>query len=81
MNDNVVSLRQAPPVSDIVGQLRYMADRIEAGDVAAEGVLFVIDRPGDWPEIYGWGEHLSDYGNIAVLDLARLWMMNNLTAR
>lgn len=81
MTDNVVQLRDSPLLSDIPGQLRQLADAIENGELQTKSVLCVADMPGDWPIIYGWGEHLSDYGNIAVLDLAKLWLMNNLTER
>lgn len=80
-DDNVVALRPGPPINDIPGMLRQMADRFEAGDMTAEGVLFIVPRDGDWPQIFGWGSHLSDYGNIAVLELAKVWLVNNLTAR
>jgi hypothetical protein len=66
-------------VSDIPAMLRRMADKIEAKEIEADSVLFIIDKPGDWPEIFGWGEHLSDYGNIAVCELARAWFVRELT--
>lgn len=82
MNENVTPLRSSPPVSDIPGQLRQMADMIERGDIEASATLFIIPREaGEWPEIYGWGEHLGDYGNIAVCELAKSWFVNNRTAR
>lgn len=78
---NVYQMRGHPLVTDIPGQLRQMADMIESGEVKAESALFIIPQDGDWPSVYGWGEHLGDYGNIAICELARAWFINNLTAR
>lgn len=82
MNAKVTPLRSSPPVSDIPGQMRQMADMIERGEIEAVSVLLIIPRDsGDWPEIYGWGDHLGDYGNIAVCELAKSWFVNNHTGR
>jgi hypothetical protein len=78
---NVVPLRDGPLVTDIVGQLRRMADDFERGDIAAESVLLIIPRQNDWPSIFGWGAHLGDHGNIAVCEMAKTWFVNNLVAR
>lgn len=80
MTDNVVTLRAAS-VADIPAMLRRMADQIEKGEVEASSALFIIPREGDWPDIYGWGEHLGDHGNIAVCEMAKTWFINNLVAR
>lgn len=78
----VVDIRpNAPPLSDIAGQLRQMADMIEAGEVQLSSALFIVPRVQDWPVIYGWGAHLGDYGNIAVCEMAKAWFVRNLTAR
>jgi hypothetical protein len=79
--DNVIHLGPVAALNDIPGQLRDMADRIERGEIIAESALFIIPEESDWPRIYGWGDHLGDYGNIAVLDLAKTWFIHNLTAR
>lgn len=53
----VIELRKAPLVNDIPGQLRQMADAIEAGehgDVTTG--LFLLPVSGDWPEVFGWGD-------------------------
>lgn len=81
MSDNVLPIRQGPLIDDIPGQLRQMADKIERGDVAADAALFIIPRENDWPDIFGWGCHLGDYGNIAVCELAKTWFLNNNVAR
>ncbi len=77
----VSPLRQGPTVSDIPGQLRQMADQIESGEVAATSALFIIPADGDWPAVYGWGEHLGDHGNIAVCEMTKIWFVNNLVTR
>lgn len=77
----VVQLRTAPLVNDIAGQLRQMADMIERGEVEARSAMFIIPRDGDWPEVYGWGEHLGDYGNIAVCELTKAYFVNNIVVR
>jgi hypothetical protein len=77
----VVNLRSMPSLADIPGQLRQMAEMIEAGEVEATSALFIIPRAGDWPKVFGWGDHLSDYGNIAVCELAKTFFMNNNTIR
>lgn len=78
---DVLPLRDGPLVTDIPGQLRQMADMIEDGEVEAASALFIIARNGDWPAIYGWGDHLGDHGNIAICELAKAWLINNNTAR
>ncbi|MER9079952.1 hypothetical protein [Mesorhizobium sp. M0895] len=78
---DVVPLRKHPPVGDIIGQLRQMANWIESGEVEARSALFIIPSDGDWPEVYGWGEHLGDYGNIAICEITKTWFINNLVAR
>ncbi|WP_127524064.1 hypothetical protein [Mesorhizobium sp. Z1-4] len=77
----VVPLHTGPTVTDIPGQLRQMADRIEANEVEANSVLLIIPQTGDWPMIFGWGDHLGDHGNIAVCEMAKHWFVQNLAAR
>lgn len=77
----VVPLRTAPLVNDIPGQMRQMASMIERGEVDARSVVFIIARESEWPEVYGWGEHLGDYGNIAVCELTKAYFVNNLVTR
>lgn len=84
--DEVRALRNGrPPLSDIPAMMRQMADWIEKGEIEIDpihaGVLFIIPRNNDWPDIYGWGDHLGDHGNIAICDLAKAWFMHNLTKR
>lgn len=76
----VVPLRESPSLSDIPGQMRQLADSIEAGELEPEAVLCIV-ATGGWPIIYGWGENLGDYGNIGLLELAKTWFTNNRTER
>lgn len=81
MTDNIVNLH---PVSlnDIPGMLRQWADWLEDGTETTEGTLLtLIPQEGDWPMIIGLGEHLGDLGNIATMELAKIWLVNNLTVR
>jgi len=53
----VIELRKAPLVNDIPGQLRQMADAIEAGEHGdVTTALFLLPVAGDWPEVFGWGD-------------------------
>jgi hypothetical protein len=78
---DIHQLRPGPALNDIPGQLRQIADMIERGEVEASSALFIIPRTGDWPDIYGWGGHLSDYGNIAVCEIAKTSFINNNVVR
>ena len=79
--EDPIPLRSTPPLNDIPGRLLQLAIDIESGEVEAESVLVVIPSSGDFPAIFGFGEHLGEYGNIAVLELAKTWFVNNQTAR
>lgn len=80
MSDNVVVLHDTR-ISDIPGMLRKLADAFEAGEETAPGLLVVIPQDGDFPAVFGYGEHLGDYGNIALLEMAKVFMVNHLTER
>ena len=77
----IVKLRSAPQVNDFPAQLRHMADQIGRGDVKATASLFIVPRGADWPNIFGWGECMSDQENIATCEMAKAWFINNLVAR
>lgn len=68
-------------VNDIPNQLRALADRLEQGDETAESMLCVIPRDGDWPDVFGWGEDLGEYGRIGVLALAQAWFAGRQVTR
>lgn len=68
----VVPLRTAPPLTDIAGQLRQLADRIEHGDgdytdVRAAHVVLVHDAAFR-PTFHAWGD-VQDRHGIAGLFL------------
>ena len=77
----VVQLRSAPTLNDIPGQLRQLADEIERGEVKATSALCILPQDDNWPTIFGWGEHMGDYANIGVLELAKAFFVNNTTTR
>ena len=77
----IVPLREGPKLNDLPAVMREVAGQIERGEIPATSALFVVPVEHDWPIVFGWGEHLSDYGNIAVLELAKAWFVQNLTAR
>jgi hypothetical protein len=58
-----------------------MADAFDRGETKARSVMLLVERDGDYPAIYGWGEHLGDDGNIAILEKAKVWFVLNQTAR
>jgi hypothetical protein len=75
----VVKLRSAS-VADIPAMLRRMADDLESGRQQAEAALFIIPVEGEFPKIFGWGEHMGDYANIAVLEMAKACLIQTLVA-
>lgn len=68
-------------LDDIPAMMRQLADRIENGEVAADSVLCLVPVPGDWPLVFGWGEHLSSEANIGVLEIAKHWFVANTVVR
>lgn len=80
MTTEVINLRDARPLlSDIPGMLRHVANQIEAGDIQATSMIAIVPRDGDWPIVFGWGEHLGDLGNIATCELAKAFFVHSLT--
>lgn len=77
----VIPLHQGPRITDIPAMLRQMADQIEGGELEARSALFIVPVDSGWPRVFGWGKHLGDHGNIAVCEMAKTWLINNLVAR
>jgi hypothetical protein len=77
MTLTIVPIRETAPLNDIPAKLREMADAFERGEHTAEGLLVILPVPNDWPEIFGFGEHLGDDGNIALVEKAKIWFVNN----
>lgn len=74
---NVTPLRNGrPTLSDLPGMMRHVADLIEDGEVEATSALFIVPVSGDWPQVFGWGEHLGESGNIALCELAKAWFIH-----
>lgn len=79
MTLEVVQLRAAPKLNDIPAMMRQLADEIERGEVEAESMLCLIPSDEGLPVIYGWGEHMGDYANIGLLELAKAFIVNQHT--
>lgn len=80
MTDNVIKLPTSN-LNDIPAMLRYWADMIESGEQPADSAFLVVPQESDYPIIAGFGEHLGDLGNIAVMELAEQFFVNHVTAR
>lgn len=82
MSAEIVPLRDAPALTDIVGMLRRLADQIEAGEWGEVETLFaVMPRSGDYPTLFGWGSIDGQSDPIIQLELTKQWLLNNMTAR
>lgn len=78
----VIPLREGPPLSDVVAQIRAFADRIEAGDYGeVDAVFALMPRANDYPTFWGWGNISGINDPVVQLELAKLWLLNNLTVR
>jgi hypothetical protein len=78
----VVNLRSSPALTDIVGQLRQLADEIEQGkhdDV--ESVFVLIPRVDDYPTVFGWGCVTGMSDPIIQCELAKTWFLTQVTSR
>lgn len=78
----VVPLREGPPLSDVVAQIRAWADRIEAGEYGeVDAVFALMPRSGDYPTVWGWGDVAGTNDPVVQFELAKLWLLTNLTKR
>jgi len=79
----IVKLRDgAPPLNDVPGMLRWLADAIEAGEHGDVQSLFaLIPRPGDYPTVFGWGDVAGQNDPIIQCELAKAWFVANLVSR
>jgi hypothetical protein len=72
----------APLLSDIPGMLRAMADQIEAGEHGAVDAAFLVVPVSDaFPLLFGWGDVEGTNDPIIQLELAKTWLLNNITSR
>ena len=72
----------APSLNDVVGRLRRLADKIEAGDYGeVAGALVVIPVAKNWPHVLGFGDVEGENHPIVQFELAKGWMVNNIVER
>ena len=63
-------------VHDIPGQLRALADRIEAGEYGdVDGLFAIMPREQAFPITFGFGVIDGAYDPIIQFELARQWMV------
>jgi hypothetical protein len=78
----VVQLSDTPPLTDIVGQLRNLADQIEAGTHGeVDAVFALIPQDDGWPKVFGWGNVSGVQDPVVQFELAKMWLLNNLVSR
>ena len=78
----VIRLRETPSLRDVVAQIRAFADRIEAGEYGeVETVFALMPRAGDYPSFWGWGDITGTNDPVIQLEMAKLWLLMNLTKR
>lgn len=79
---NLVQLHDGrPPLNDIPGRLRHLADQIEKGELAPETMYVIMPRPKDFPRLWGFGNVDGDKHPIIQLELIRHWLVANLVVR
>ena len=83
MTAEIIPLRDSGlSLQDIVGQLRALADRIEAGTYDEVRTCFVIIPVNDaYPRLMGYGDIDNKNDPIIQLELAKLWLLTHLTER
>lgn len=68
---NVTKMKKISLI-DVVGQLRDLANAIEAGETEAEQMIVVVPgAEGEWPTVFQWGPGMIDYEIIGCLDVAK----------
>lgn len=82
MSAEVVQLHSGLSLNDIVGHLRGMADRIEAGEYGEVATLFAVmpDASG-YPDVFAWGDVTGTNDPVIQFELAKMWLLTNLTER
>ena len=80
---SVVQLHDGrPPLSDVVGRLRLLADQIERGELGeVTGALVLLPRPGDYPRAFGFGSVDGGADPLITLALASQWFALNRVGR
>ena len=78
----VVPLRTKPPLGDIPGLLRSLADDIDAGAYPDCETMFVVMPMADaYPRLWGWGDVDGKRDPAIQLALAHHMLLGNLVAR
>ena len=71
MTLTVVPLSTAPSLNDIPGQLRQLANQLEAEPVDA--LLVVIPGPdNDWPRLLNYGRYMGNRETVGLFELAKV---------
>lgn len=78
---NILEFPVQTLINDIPGMLRQTARQIEDGEISADSALFIIPRPGDYPDIYGWGDVDDSMGIIGLLEIAKQFFVVNEVER
>lgn len=82
MSAEIIPIRSGPSLNDIAGQLRALADQIEAGEYGeVETVFALMPRDGDYPTFWGWGDITGANDPVIQLELVKLWLLTNMTQR
>lgn len=69
-------------LSEVATELRNLADSIDAGTHGEITTAFVIlPNNEDWPAIFGYGTVEGDRHPVVQLELAKAWLVNNITRR
>ncbi len=71
----VSSIRTKPPLTDIAGQLRVLADRIEAGELAPRAAYVVMHCDDPPPCVFGFGEVATPHAIAGLLQQAGVYML------
>lgn len=71
-----------PPLTDIPGRLRLLADGIESGlNGDVRSIIVLVPRPVDYPTALQFGEVEGSNDPIIQLQLALHWFVANLVVR
>ena len=82
MTAEVIKLIEGPTLHDISGQLRGLADRIDAGEYGeVPSLTVVMPRDGAYPTLFAWGDVDGMNEPIVQLELAKLFALSHITGR
>ena len=82
MTVTVVALHDGrPPLTDIPGRLRFLAQEIENGEVEAETAYVILPVKDDYPRLRGFGNVDGDAAPIPQVALLQHWLLANMVKR